>query len=320
MSLPFRKLLVVGGGGFIGQTLAQRLVGRDDCEIVAVGRSPQPRHALPQGVRYESGNITDAAFVEPLVRWADAVIDLAYATTPKTSFDDPVYDVISNLPASVSLQRIASEAGVGMYLLVSSGGTVYGAPARLPIDEAHANNPISPYGISKLVTEKYAAFFHQMKNLPAVVARPGNAYGAAQYGANPQGFIGVVMHAILNRRPIDIYGQRGTIRDYIYVDDLADGLIAILEQGVIGETYNLGSGVGTDNLAVLDLIRQVIGVEHRIQVATHPLRPFDVSANVLDCKRMQRDTGWRARTDLKQGIQETWEQVLLRLQQEQSRS
>ena len=313
MSMPFKKLLIVGGGGFIGQTLIQKLVEQEDCEIVAVGRSAQPRHPLPPGIRYQSGDITHADFIEPLVGWADAVIDLAYATTPKTSFDDPVFDVISNLPASVALQRAASEHSIGMYLLVSSGGTVYGRPARLPIDESHPNNPISPYGISKLVTEKYAEFFHQMKKLPAIVARPGNAYGAGQFGANPQGFIGVAMYAILNQLPIQIYGERGTIRDYIYVNDLAEGLIAILKQGVIGETYNLGSGVGNDNVVVLDLIRQVIGVEHRVKVVTHALRPFDVSANVLDCRRIVRDTGWRCKTDLKQGIQETWEQVVNKL-------
>jgi UDP-glucose 4-epimerase len=310
MTLPFKKILVVGGGGFIGQTLIAKLHAMGECDIVAVGRSPQPKFPLPAAINYQSGDITHAKFIEPLVAWADAVIDLAYATTPKTSFDDPVYDVISNLPPSVSLQRVASEHDVGMYLLVSSGGTVYGRPARLPIDESHSNNPISPYGISKLVTEKYAEFFHQMKKLPAVIARPGNAYGPGQFGPNPQGFIGVAMYAILNKHPIEIYGERGTIRDYIYVQDLADGLIAILQNGVIGETYNLGSGVGNDNVVVLDLLRQVIGVEHKLNVIYHPLRPFDVSANVLDSKRIFRDTGWRSKTDLKQGIQETWEQVL----------
>jgi len=310
MTLPYKKILVVGGGGFIGQTLIEKLHAQGECEVIAVGRSAQPRFALPAAITYKSGDITHAGFIVPLVEWADAIVDLAYATTPKTSFDDPVYDVISNLPASVSLQRAASEHQVGMYLLVSSGGTVYGRPARLPIDESHANNPISPYGISKLVTEKYVAFFHQMKKLPAIIARPGNAYGAGQFGANPQGFIGVAMYAILNKLPIEIYGERGTIRDYIYVNDLAEGLIAILQQGVIGETYNLGSGVGNDNVVVLDLLRQIIGVEHKVNVIYHSLRPFDVSANVLDSRRVFRDTGWYSKTDLKHGIQETWEQVM----------
>jgi UDP-glucose 4-epimerase len=290
MTLPYKKILVVGGGGFIGQTLIDKLHAQGECELIAVGRSAQPRFVLPDAITYKSGDITHTDFIEPLVAWADAVVDLAYATTPKTSFDDPVFDVISNLPASVSLQRTASEHDIGMYLLVSSGGTVYGRPARLPIDESHANNPISPYGISKLVTEKYVEFFHQMKKLPAIIARPGNAYGAGQFGANPQGFIGVAMYAILNKLPIEIFGERGTIRDYIYINDLADGLIAILQHGVIGETYNLGSGVGNDNVVVLDLLRQIIGVEHKLNVIYHPLRPFDVSVNVLDSKRIFRDT------------------------------
>jgi len=310
MTLAHKKILIVGGGGFIGQALNRQLLAQEDCEIIAVGRSAQPRFALPEAVRYRCGDITDAGFAGPLLDWADAVVDLAYATTPKTSFDDPVNDVIANLPASVSLQRMASEQGVGLYLLVSSGGTVYGRPEILPIDEHHPNNPISPYGISKLVTEKYAGFFHQMKNLPVIIARPSNAYGAGQFGSNPQGFIGVAMYAILNQRAIEIYGVRGTIRDYIYIIDLADGLVALLKKGQPGETYNIGSGAGHDNVNVLDIVRRTVGEQYRLQVINHPLRPFDVSANVLDCKKIYRDTGWQATITLKQGIQETWQQVL----------
>ncbi len=308
--LPFRNILIVGGGGFIGQAFIKRLMLSEGYNIIAVGRSSAPKFLLPASIAYHTGDITDPAFIGPLLDWADTVVDLAYGTTPKTSFDDPVKDVILNLPASVSLQRMSSERQLRQYLLVSSGGTVYGRPNYLPIDESHPNNPISPYGISKLVTEKYAGFFFQMKNLPVVIARPGNAYGIGQFGPNPQGFIGVSMHAILNELPIEIFGERGTVRDYLYIHDLADALIALLNHGVAGETYNIGSETGSDNADVLNAIRKVIGEQYNIKTIIHPLRPFDVSANVLNCKKIKDHTGWSPEYSLLQGIDETWNGIL----------
>jgi len=302
--------LITGGSGFIGQILIEKLLATSDRRIVAVGRSPVPRFALPQAVSYHAGDIGDATFIGPLLDNATEVIDLAYGTTPKTSFDDPVQDVISNLPASVNLQRMASERkNIQRYLLVSSGGTVYGNPQYLPIDESHPNNPISPYGISKLVTEKYANFFFKMAGLPVIVARPGNAYGIGQFGARPQGFIGVAMHAALNNLQVDIFGERGTVRDYLYIDDLADGLASLLANGVAGETYNIGSGVGSDNMDVVSSLRDVLSVDFQLRVTHRPLRTFDVSANVLDSRKLTTATGWQPKHSLRQGIEKTFNQL-----------
>ncbi len=305
-----QTILIVGGGGFIGHALIEKLISQPELHIIAVGRSSSPKFVLPTSVEYCAGDISDTNFIGPLLDRAQIVVDLAYGTTPKTSFDDPVMDVIANLPASVSLQRMASERNISRYVLVSSGGTVYGQPKYLPIDELHPNNPISPYGISKLVTEKYAGFFFQMKGLPVVIARPSNAYGLGQYGSSPQGFIGVAMYAILNNLNIDIFGERGTVRDYVYINDLADALAILIEHGVPGETYNIGSGVGSDNADVLDVLQGAIGTDYQINASKHPLRPFDVSSNILDCNKLYQLTGWRPKISLSDGISDTWQHVL----------
>ncbi len=303
--IPEATTLITGGSGFIGQTLIEKLLATSDRKIIAVGRSLAPRFPLPEAVSYHAGDIGDPAFIGPLLDSATEVVDLAYGTTPKTSYDDPVQDVILYLPASVNLQRMASERKIRRYLLVSSGGTVYGNPQYLPIDEHHPNNPISPYGISKLVTEKYANFFYKMSGLPVIIARPSNAYGIGQFGLRP-GFIGVAMHAALNDLDVEIFGERGTVRGYIYIDDLAEGLASLLDNGVAGETYNIGSGIGHDNVDVLSLLREVLGAGCNIRTKHHPLRPFDVRANVLDSRKFSTATGWTPKYGLKQGLQETY--------------
>ena len=140
------------------------------------------------------------------------------------------------------------------YLVLSSGGTVYGKAHHLPIEENHPTNPISPYGITKLAVEKYALMYHQLSGLPIIIIRPSNPYGPNQYGERGQGFIGTAIFRILRNEEIVIYGDRGNVRDYIFVDDLAEGIVAALNHGVPGDIYNCGTGIGLDNQNILDEI------------------------------------------------------------------
>ena len=306
-SRPGLRTLVVGGGGFIGSHFVRRLTETGDRDVVVVGRSPAPRFPLPESVRYIPGNVGESDFVNDLLDDCDEVVDLAYATVPKTSFDDPVYDVLANLPATVNLLRQSAERCLRRVLLVSSGGTVYGNACYLPIDESHPTNPVSPYGITKLAAEKYALLFHRLKGLPVVIVRPGNPYGPNQLGNLNQGFIGTAMFATLNRQRIAVFGETGTVRDYIYVEDLAEGLMAALEHGVPGETYNIGTGIGFNNQAVLSLLDSVVRpTGYSVERETLAERAFDVAANVLSSARLTYVSSWRPRTELASGLARSW--------------
>lgn len=298
--------LVVGGGGFIGSHLVAKLVASGRSDVRVLGRSPHSRFTLPRGVRYISGDISDEQFLRPLLQDCDEVFDLAYSTVPKTSFEDPVLDVIANLPANVTLIKLASECQLRRFVLVSSGGTVYGNAAYLPIDESHPTNPVSPYGITKLAAEKYALMFHRLGALPVVIARPANPYGPNQLGNLGQGFVGAALFAMLNHKPVTIFGERGTVRDYIFVGDLADGLVAVLDHGIQGDIYNIGTGIGLDNRAVLDEIVKVSDQSiFPLELILKPERPFDVSENVLSSAKLTYVSGWRPETHFSHGIAQT---------------
>lgn len=305
-----KQCCVIGGTGFIGSHLVEILL-RQGRQLTVVGRNSHPSRRLPEGVRYLAGDYGDRFFLNGALQGMEEVVCLAYTTVPKTSFENPVDDILSNLPASVNLFEAVVSLGIKKLVLVSSGGTVYGKSAELPISESHATNPISPYGITKLAIEKYALMYHEIAALPVVCVRPGNAYGDGQRPFVGQGFVATVMASLLQGREILLYGESGTIRDYVHVDDLAQGIVAALERGASGSCYNIGTGIGKSNRDVLNSIfphARAAGIEPRVR--TEPLRPFDVPANVLDCSRLRNETGWQPMVAFEEGIRRTWEWFL----------
>lgn len=299
--------LVVGGGGFIGSHLVLKLLESGRKDIWVVGRSAEPRFLLPKAVRYISGDISNESFIRSILQGCDEVIDLAYSTVPKTSFEDPVHDVLANLPSSVTLIKVASEFNLRRFVLVSSGGTVYGNAAYLPIDEFHLTNPVSPYGITKLAIEKYALMFNHLSSLPVIIVRPGNPYGPNQLGNLGQGFIASAIFSILNNKQVNIFGESGTVRDYIYIDDLTNGLVAALDKGKVGDVYNVGTGIGLDNRDVLDAIIKISDrSKFPLNLVIQQERPFDVAENVLSSAKLTYISGWKPQTSIVAGLEKTW--------------
>lgn len=304
------KSCLIGGAGFIGSHVARLLVkaGR---QVTVLGRSSQPINRLPPSVIYVSGDYGDRAVLRQVLEGADEVIDLAYATVPQTSFVDPVFDILANLPASVGLLQEAAAAGVAKLVVISSGGTVYGVAQSFPISEDHPTNPISPYGITKLTIEKYAQMFKLVQDLHVVVVRPGNAYGEEQRAFGGQGLIAMVMHSIIAGQEVSIFGSNGTIRDFVHVSDIASGIVAALERGAAGNIYNVGTGIGKSTFDVLTEIEPLAkNAGYALRTRTVASRKFDVPANILDSRKLEAVSGWRAGIDFAEGIDSVWRAVL----------
>lgn len=303
------RTCVIGGAGFIGSHLVLQLIesGRD---VLVIGRRPRPE-SLPSRSRYEVCSYEDRDLLAKVLQDCDEIVDLAYATVPQTSFVDPIYDLESNLPASlVLLEEAAKLSKLRRLLFVSSGGTVYGPMERLPISEEAPTRPLSPYGITKLTIERYALMFHRLHNLPVTIVRPSNAYGLGQKPFTGQGFIATAMGQILRREKVRIFGETGTIRDYVHVRDVASGIVAAMESGADGEVYNIGSGVGRNNRVVLDAIAQLAEpAGYPVGVDIEPERPFDVPANILNFGRLLACSGWLPRVPFEEGLAEMWADI-----------
>ena len=300
------KTLVIGGAGYIGSHLVPQLIAAGRC-VTVLGRSLVPLYDLPSGALYVAGDFAKSELIVRLLETHQEVIHLAYATVPNTSFDNPLSDLLQNLPPVVALFSEAAARGVKL-VLVSSGGTVYGEAVELPIRESHPTNPISPYGVTKLTLENYAHLYAVTHGLRFVCVRPANAYGAGQKPFVGQGFIATAMASAMKGVPIKIYGQQGTIRDYIYVSDLASGIVSALEHGQLSETYNLGSGVGYTNLDVIKVCKSLIReFDFGFNVENLPERAFDVKASVLDSSKLRDHTDWNSQVSFEEGLMRNYE-------------
>ena len=297
---------VIGGTGFIGSHLVELLVSQSR-QVTVIGRSKVPTRSLPNEVRYLAGNYGDEKLLREVLRDVDEVIHLAYSTVPKTSFENPIQDILTNLPASVTLFDAASRFSIRKLVFVSSGGTVYGKASSLPITENHPKNPISPYGITKLTIENYATMFHKLKGLPFVCVRPANAYGERQRPFIDQGFVATAIASILNGKQVVVFGDRGTTRDYVHVTDIASGILAALDLGQTSAFYNLGTGIGKNNMEVLDAIRPYAESEgYEVRVTKESGRVFDVPVNVLDSSKLRTESQWEPIVTFEDGIRRTW--------------
>lgn len=301
-----KNCCVIGGTGFIGSYLV-RLLLRAGRNVLAVGRNEQPTRPLSADVQYVPGDFGDKYFLRGVLRGMDEIVDLAYASVPKTSYDNPVQDIFDNLPSTVNLFEAAIKSGVSKILMVSSGGVVYGHAKQVPIPETAPTVPISPYGITKLAVEKYAHMFHVTHGLPVVCVRPANAYGETQRPFVGQGFVATAIASILAGQEITLFGENGTIRDYIHAEDIASGILAVLDAGVAGEVYNIGSGIGKSNRDILDALAPLSAEARRdIRLNILPMRSFDVPANILDCSKLHDLTGWSPAIAFTDGIKRTW--------------
>ena len=249
----------------------------------------------------------EQVFFREVLKGVNEVVDLAYSSVPKTSYEDPINDIFQNLPRFVNLCRAAVENGVDKMVFFSSGGTIYGQTQLLPIGEDSPTNPTSPYGITKLAIEKYAHMYHITEGLPVICLRPGNAYGEGQPPFRGQGFIATAIASILNGFPIDVFGEVGTIRDYIHAREIACVLEKALDAGKPGAIYNVGTAKGTSNMDIIRCLRPMAtaaGLD--VQVRIQPARPFDVIANVLDISRIYQDIGWKPSISIDEGLASTW--------------
>lgn len=296
------RALVIGGNGFIGSHLVERL--RAGGHRVAVLDPGPPRDDMAwDDVHYLRAAYTDPQTLDAALAACDIVFHLASTTVPATSNADPAFDVSSNLIASLGLFAAMRARGLRRIVFFSSGGTVYGDPDTLPVSEQHPLRPISSYGIVKVAIEQYLGMYRRLGELEPLILRPSNPYGPRQGGAGVQGFIAAALARVRAGEPVPIWGDGEVVRDFLYIADLAEAAVLAAERGATG-IYNIGSGRGDSLNAVCAAIGACIG--RPVAVDYRPARGFDVRRVVLDTTAAEQAFGWRARTSLAEGIAASW--------------
>jgi UDP-glucose 4-epimerase len=301
------KCVIFGGGGFIGSAIADRLLP-DGHSLRIFERprvEPYRKFEAYERVEWVTGDLLSTHDVSDAIDSADVVLHLVSTTLPKSSNDDPIFDVQSNLVATLQMLNAMVVKGVQKIVFISSGGTVYGKPTYLPIDERHPTDPQVSYGIVKLAIEKYLLMFERMHGIKSTILRVANPFGERQRIETAQGAVGVFIHRALRCQPIDIWGDGSVTRDYIYISDVADAFARAVTYTGEKNVFNISSGQGTSINALIKLLEEVL--DRSIECRYLPGRPFDVPISVLSNQLAQQELQWAPKVPIREGIIRTAE-------------
>lgn len=308
------KIVIFGGGGFIGSTIADRLL-QDGHELKIFERPrvpPYRKFTSFEKVEWITGDFSSTHDVGDAINGVDAVLHLVSTTLPKSSNDDPIYDVQSNVVATLQMLDAMVAHKVNKIVFISSAGTVYGKPIYLPIDEKHPTDPLVSYGITKLAIEKYLQIYHNLYGLNAITLRVANPYGERQRIETAQGAVGVFIHRALEGEPISIWGDGSIVRDYIHVTDVAEAFVGALSYMGEKSCFNISSGGGHSVNELIDMLDDVL--ETSIQRKYLPGRSFDVSASVLSNDLAREELKWSPSISMYEGLTRTAEWMRLELE------
>jgi UDP-glucose 4-epimerase len=297
------RALVLGGCGFIGSHVVDTLRAAGH-SVTVFDRAPERYRGPVPDVEYLLGDFTDKMAVAEALNGQDVVFHLISTTFPGTANIDPKADVSGNLIGTLNLIETMNALGIRRLVYLSSGGTVYGPAPGHPVPEDFPLNPINSYGIVKVAIEQYLQMYRTTHGLQPIAIRAANPFGTRQGHAGVQGVIATFMRRMLDRQPIEIWGDGQVVRDYLHVSDLA-ALCLVAAQSDLCGAINAGSGQGRSLLDVIEALAEVSG--QVIEPSFKAGRKIDVPYSVLDIAKAKDLLGWQPTMDFRSGLRSTWE-------------
>lgn len=291
-----KKVLVLGGAGFIGKALLAKLKGLH-FEVTAVDRVWKSEF---EGIECVTGDVFDEVLLSKVMEGQDMVFHLVSTTVPAISNDAPKFDCISNVGGTLNILDAMVANHVGKIVFTSSGGTVYGVPEEIPIAEDAPNFPICAYGISKLSIEKYMKLYSYLHGIEATVLRLSNPFGPGQDPEKGQGVIATFIQRALDGKEIEIWGDGTVVRDFVYIDDVIDAFILASQLKKGFTLLNIGQGEGKSLKSILKVIECELKCD--VSVTFKPSRPCDVPKVVLDVRKARQVLGWEPKHSFNEGV------------------
>jgi UDP-glucose 4-epimerase len=295
------RFLITGGAGFIGSALANRLVQEGHHVRVLDDLSAGDPARLHHKVLFTRGDVQDVPKLWSLLQKVDCVYHLAArVSVPESILYPREYNAV-NVGGTVSVMEAIRDAGVQRVVLASSGA-IYGEQPRQPVQEGDPPNPRSPYAASKLAAEHYVATIGALWGIETVALRIFNAYGPGQHlPASHAPVIPQFMHQALGQGSIVIFGDGGQTRDFVYIDDVVDALIAAsTAEGIEHTVINVGSG---QEISINELAQKVAALLRRpLEPLYSPADSGGVSRLVADLTLARKKLGFHPRISLDQGL------------------
>jgi dTDP-glucose 4,6-dehydratase len=305
-----KRILVTGGAGFISSAFVRHLLRATPYEVVSLDALTYAGNLANladirshERLSFVQGDIRDEELVRSVVGAVDVIVNAAAESHVEKSIVDGASEfVATNVEGTRVLLDAVREEPVDRFILISSS-EVYGTAEAEPMDEEHPLNPRSPYAATKAGADRLAFSYHATYELPIVIVRPFNNYGPRQH---PEKVIPRFVLQALADEPLTVHGDGTASRDWLYVEDDAEAIQAVIEAGdeVVGEVINLATGVDVPVSRIADLVLDALEKPASLKEFVDE-RPGQVRRHVGSTEKAERLLGWTARTSLEEGLGRT---------------
>ena len=281
-------ILFIGGAGFIGSNLLKQFDAEKYIIHVLEPECANINRLNGLNVTMHRCSLSDVKAIQEIIMSNNihTIVHLVSTLIPGSSYEEYKEEFKTVVFPSIELMEICAKKKI-KFVYFSSGGTIYGNRNEMkPFNEDDVMSPISYYGWSKQIMENSILFMHRTEGLNYLIIRPSNPYGHGQNIYAKQGLVAVAIGKILGNQPMEVWGDGSSIRDYIYIDDLARSFYQLIEKNICNTTLNIGSGRGYSVNDVLAFLKIVSGTDYKIEYKNP--RPVDVSNMVLDVARLKK--------------------------------
>lgn len=298
------KVLVTGGAGFIGSHVNKLLLDQKHQVTVVDDLSKGHQNLIDKRVNFHQISLENQEDLEKVLPGHDAVIHMASFIEVGESVKKPVEFAQNNIVGTVKLLEAMKNTGVKK-MIFSSSACVYGKPQKLPItEEDPLGEQENPYGITKVTMEEFCKLYHILHGFNVTILRYFNPYGPGEMHSPETHAIPNFIKAALAKTPIPLFWKGEQIRDFIYIDDLAEAhVLALTLTGL--HIYNVGTETGVKVIDVVKKIFELVGYE--VPIDDKGERKGDVPALVASSVKIKKELGWSAKVDLDEGLRQTIE-------------
>lgn len=309
-----KKVIVTGGLGFIGSTLAIHLaelgarVVAVDSLIPQYGGNLFNLRGYEDKIRINIADVRDEFSMAYLMKGQDYLFNLAGQTSHIDSMENPFVDLDINCRAQIFILEACRRFNPAIKVVYASTRQIYGKPDFLPVSEEHPIRPVDVNGIHKMAGEWYHLLYNHVYGVRATALRLTNTYGPRMRVKDArQTFLGVWIRALIEKRPIDVWGDGHQVRDFNYVDDAVEAILTVaLSNEANGQVYNLGSTEPITLKELADLMIKVQGEgECRILPFPTKRKVIDIGDYYGDFEKIRREFHWNPRTGLEEGLTRT---------------
>jgi len=298
--------LVTGGAGFIGSCVVDSLILRGMNVVVIDNLSTgQKSNILHKDIVFIEDDITSKDKVDHLfeLHKPHFIFHLAAQISVSKSVREPLFDAQSNIMGTLNLLDAAVKYKTEKIVFSSTGGAMYGEnPQEIPTTERSPEKPSTPYGIAKLATERYLEFYYKEYGLRYTSLRYANVYGPRQNPHGEAGVVAIFTENMIKGNTVTINGDGQYIRDYVYVEDVANANMLAMENGK-EDVYNIGTGIGTSVLELFNLSKHINQYSLEPQFGTE--RPGDLRKSILSSKKAEQELNWMSHFSLEKGLIQT---------------